>query len=127
MRWNVQVDKAMKTLSRKLVAGQMLKDWKKRAYFVRPAEQRVLDQKETDKRLAKKRFKATMNAIMARRAQCVADTPGSWLIFDSIMQKGGTEQIIKALIICFGCFSFLQHGHWPTGPSAAANSNIMLM
>ncbi|BDA47840.1 hypothetical protein COCOBI_11-0970 [Coccomyxa sp. Obi] len=64
-----QVDKAMKTLSRKLVAGQMLKEWKKRAYFVRPAEQRVLDQKETEKRLAKKRFKATMNAIMARRAQ----------------------------------------------------------
>ncbi|CAL8469704.1 g9245 [Coccomyxa elongata] len=66
---NNQVDKAMKTLSRKLVAGQMLKEWKKRAYFVRPAEQRVLDQKETEKRLAKKRFKATMNAIMARRAQ----------------------------------------------------------
>ncbi len=59
----------MKTLSRKLIAGNMLKEWKKRAHFVRPAEQRVLDQKETDKRLSKKRFKAQMNAIMARRAQ----------------------------------------------------------
>ncbi|KAK9907602.1 hypothetical protein WJX75_006835 [Coccomyxa subellipsoidea] len=66
---NNQVDKAMKTLSRRLVAGNMLKEWKKRAYFVRPAEQRVLDQKETDKRLAKKRFKAQMNAIAARQAQ----------------------------------------------------------
>ncbi len=75
MDWDLQVDKAMKTLSRKLVAGQMLKEWKKRAYFVRPAEQRVLDQKETEKRLAKKRFKATMNAIMARRAQCVDGCP----------------------------------------------------
>ncbi len=71
----MQVDKAMKTLSRKLVAGQMLKEWKKRTCFVRPAEQRVLDQKETEKRLAKKRFKATMNAIMARRAQCVERSP----------------------------------------------------
>jgi ribosomal protein S21 len=66
----LQVDKAMKTLSRRLVAGNMLNEWKKRAYFVRPAEQRVLDQKETDKRLAKKRFKAQMNAIAARQAQC---------------------------------------------------------
>lgn len=52
------------------MAGNMLKEWKSRAHFVRPAEQRVLDKKETDRRLAKKRFKAQMSAIMARRAQC---------------------------------------------------------
>ena len=64
-----QVDKALKQLNRKLIQGGLTNEWKARAYFVRPAQQRVLDAKETKRRLAKKRFKATMKAITTRQAR----------------------------------------------------------
>lgn len=61
---------AIKQLVTKLRQGNILKEWKAREYFVRPAQQRVLDAKETRRRLAMKRFKATMAAINARQARC---------------------------------------------------------
>ena len=64
-----QVDRAVKTLLRKVIQGKVTKEWKARQYFVRPAQQRVLDAKESRQRLAKKRFKAMMAAIAARQAR----------------------------------------------------------
>ena len=65
----LQIGVALKQLVSKLKQGNILKEWKAREYFVRPAQQRVLDAKETRRRLAKKRFKATMAAISARQAR----------------------------------------------------------
>lgn len=70
-----QVGVALKQLVSKLKQGNILKEWKAREYFVRPAQQRVLDAKESRRRLARKRFKATMAAINARQARCACSAP----------------------------------------------------
>ncbi len=67
-----QVDKGVKTLIRKIIQGKVNAEWKAREYFVRPAQQRVLDAKESQRRLAHKRFKAVMQVIRARQARCAA-------------------------------------------------------
>ena len=67
----MQVHRAVKSLLRIVIQGKLAKEWKAREYFVRPAQQRVLDAKETRRRLARKRFKSMMAAITARQARYV--------------------------------------------------------
>ncbi len=68
----LQVDRALKTLVRMTRAGGVLKEWKAQEHNVKPAEQRVLDAKESAKRRSKKLFKLQMAAIANRQAQYAA-------------------------------------------------------
>jgi hypothetical protein len=70
---SAQVWKAIKTMNRKLRAGNVQKEWTKRKWFTPPAQQRVLDAKETALRLARKKFKAQMAAIATRQKQCAPE------------------------------------------------------
>ena len=74
--WHVvlQVDRALKTLTRMTRAGGVLKEWRAQEFNVKPAEQRVLDGKESAKRHSKKLFKLQMAAIANRQAQYVASS-----------------------------------------------------
>jgi len=65
----LQVDRALKTLSRMVRAGGILKEWKAQEHNVKPAEQRVLDAKESARRKSKKLFKRQMAAIAIRQGQ----------------------------------------------------------
>ncbi len=65
----LQVDRAMKSLSRLVRAGGVLKEWRAQQFYLKPAEQRVLDAKESASRRSKKRFKQQMAAIAIRQAQ----------------------------------------------------------
>jgi len=59
----------LKTLSRMVRAGGILKEWKAQEHNVKPAEQRVLDAKESARRKSKKLFKRQMAAIAIRQGQ----------------------------------------------------------
>ena len=65
----LQVDRAMKTLSRLVRAGGVLKEWRAKEFYVKPAEKRVLDAKESATRRSKRKFKQQMAAIANRQAQ----------------------------------------------------------
>ena len=64
-----QVDRALKTLVRMTRAGGVLKEWRAQEHNVKPAEQGVLDAKESAKRRSKRLFKLQMAAIANRQAQ----------------------------------------------------------
>lgn len=58
----------MKTLSRLVRAGGVLKEWRAQ-FYMKPAEKRMLDAKESAMRRSKRKFKQQMAAIANRQAQ----------------------------------------------------------
>lgn len=66
---NNNVEAALRVLKRKLIEEGLLKLWKKKEYRITPTEQRVLDRKETEKRLARREFKAKLQWILRRKAR----------------------------------------------------------
>ena len=85
----LQVDRALKTLVRMTRAGGVLKEWKEQEHNVKPAEQRVLDAKESAKRRSKRLFKLQMAAIANRQAQCVASADAQSIAWRRIMFRIG--------------------------------------
>lgn len=67
--WQNNVEKALRTLKRKVVEEGLAKQWKSNEYYIKPAEQRKLDALETAKRLRKRSFKEKMRWIMQRKAR----------------------------------------------------------
>ena len=68
---SLQVDRALKTLTRVVRTGGVLKELRGQEFNIKRAEKRVLDAKESARRKSKRFFKLQMNAIAHRQAQCV--------------------------------------------------------
>jgi small subunit ribosomal protein S21 len=75
---NNTVDRALRTLKRKLLEEGFQKEWQANKFYLKPSAQRKLDQTETEKRLRKRAFKDKMRWIMKRGARYVLIRRQAW-------------------------------------------------
>lgn len=66
---NNKVSKALRTLTRTVFADQLIKEWRGREHFTKPAKQRFLAKKETQVRLRKEAFREKLRWAMQRKAR----------------------------------------------------------
>jgi len=65
--YNNKVDAASRALGRIIVTDKVLHTWRKKDCYLKPAAQRVVQQKETALRLKKRNFKQLMRLAMQRK------------------------------------------------------------
>ncbi len=66
---NNKVSKALRNLTRTVFADQLIKEWRGREHFTKPAKQRYLAKKETQVRLRKEAFREKLRWAMQRKAR----------------------------------------------------------
>ena len=67
---NNKLSRAMRNMSRTIFGDQLLKEWRGREFFVKPAKQRFVAKKETKVRLRKAEFREKLRWAMQRKARC---------------------------------------------------------
>ena len=61
---------AQRALTRVLMGDKVFHAWRKKEHYLKPAAQRVEDQKATAQRLKKRQFKEHMRLAMQRKDRC---------------------------------------------------------
>lgn len=66
---NNNVEGALRALNGQVRAEGLQKKWREREFFTKGSDRRVLDQKETAKRMRKREFKQQLRWIISRKAR----------------------------------------------------------